>query len=191
MELDAALLLHLALGHVCLVYDFGSRNKKRGAPRALWYGLEFIRYALEKMWLDQRGRAYLRGHDAAAAFDSHVRGLSTSTERRLKYYRQYIPDGGLPEGVRLYGVYSATAHDMDFGFYRDIAIAFLSPGASVEECIAAKQAGESAAAGLVARGDTHAAAEELLGMRLFLGGLSHKEYCAWRDGGTNGMAEVP
>ena len=35
----------------CLVYDFGSRNKKRGAPRAVWYGLEFVRYALRVLWL--------------------------------------------------------------------------------------------------------------------------------------------
>lgn len=46
--LDATLLLQLALGHTCLVYDLGSRNKKRGAPRAIWYGLEFARYALTR-----------------------------------------------------------------------------------------------------------------------------------------------
>lgn len=29
----------------CLVWDFGSRNLKRGVPRAVWYGLEFLRCA--------------------------------------------------------------------------------------------------------------------------------------------------
>lgn len=37
-QLDVDLLLHLALGRCCIVVDFGSRNKKRGAPRALWMG---------------------------------------------------------------------------------------------------------------------------------------------------------
>ncbi|GIL68504.1 hypothetical protein Vafri_21771 [Volvox africanus] len=32
----------------CLVYDCGSRGRD-GTPRALWYGLEFVRYTLSKM----------------------------------------------------------------------------------------------------------------------------------------------
>jgi hypothetical protein len=35
-DLDAGLLFALAAGIPCLVHDYGSRNKKRGAPRAVW-----------------------------------------------------------------------------------------------------------------------------------------------------------
>ena len=52
LELDANLLVSLALGYSCVVYDFGSRDKKRGVPRALWYGLEFTRFALNRYWFD-------------------------------------------------------------------------------------------------------------------------------------------
>lgn len=45
IEADPGLLMALAMGSTCLVWDFGSRNKKRGVPRALWYGLEFLRCA--------------------------------------------------------------------------------------------------------------------------------------------------
>ena len=38
----------------CVVYDFGSRDKKRGVPRALWYGTEFVRYALDWYWFDAK-----------------------------------------------------------------------------------------------------------------------------------------
>ena len=44
----------LALGYSCVVYDFGSRDKKRGVPRALWYGTEFVRYALDWYWFDAK-----------------------------------------------------------------------------------------------------------------------------------------
>jgi hypothetical protein len=53
-ELDANLLVSLALGYSCVVYDFGSRDKKRGVPRALWYGTEFVRYALDWYWFDAK-----------------------------------------------------------------------------------------------------------------------------------------
>ena len=44
--LDSTFLMYLAMGHVCYIYDFGSRNKKRKAPRAVWYGITFVKYAL-------------------------------------------------------------------------------------------------------------------------------------------------
>lgn len=102
----------------CLVYDFGSRNKKRGAPRAIWvrpgccfalghrrvvmmlvsptqpcsppacgflgglqYGLEFVRYALRRLWLGERGPAYLRGYSVAHVFEQHVSAFSTATKK--------------------------------------------------------------------------------------------------------------
>jgi hypothetical protein len=34
----------------CVVWDTGCRNRKTGAPRALWYGLEFIRFTLNRCW---------------------------------------------------------------------------------------------------------------------------------------------
>ncbi len=38
------------------VWDLGSRNKLKGAPRAVWTGLEFVRWCLDSKWLD-RGTA--------------------------------------------------------------------------------------------------------------------------------------
>ena len=35
---DTHLLMSLACVHSCYVLDFASRNKKRGVPRAVWYG---------------------------------------------------------------------------------------------------------------------------------------------------------
>lgn len=55
---NASLLLGLTLtGYNCMVYDYGSRNKKRGVPRALWYGLEFVRFALNWVWFGESTKA--------------------------------------------------------------------------------------------------------------------------------------
>lgn len=37
----------------CVVFDCGSRSANGGVPRALWYGLELVRYSLNRLWLDR------------------------------------------------------------------------------------------------------------------------------------------
>ncbi|EFJ44106.1 hypothetical protein VOLCADRAFT_95748 [Volvox carteri f. nagariensis] len=84
--------------YICLVYDCGSRGRN-GTPRALWYGLEFVRYTLSKLWLRRPCPALLRGKNVAAQFDQHIRAFRQSTTRRIKYYAKYLPrEGPYPLG---------------------------------------------------------------------------------------------
>lgn len=117
-NLDAALLLHLALGHCCLVWDFASRNKKRGIPRALWYGLEFVTYVLRRLWFQRCTDAWLRRQNVTSVFEAHYNDLQKTTVAKLRYYMRYIPPG--VTDIQLYGVCKATVHDPDPGYYRDI-----------------------------------------------------------------------
>ena len=55
-DLDHNLLIHLALGVPCIVYDCGSRGTKwpddeQGISRAIWSGLSWIKYALKRCWI--------------------------------------------------------------------------------------------------------------------------------------------
>lgn len=45
------------------------------------YGLEFIRFALRRLWLGEQGAAYLRGYSVAHVFEGHVKGLSDGTKK--------------------------------------------------------------------------------------------------------------
>jgi len=69
----------------CLVWDFGSRNRKRGVPRAIWYGLEFLRYAATQSWLsdvvDTPPEAFLRGVRVTSQFDAIIRGLGKTAKK--------------------------------------------------------------------------------------------------------------
>jgi hypothetical protein len=54
-ELDNNLLMNLALGNTCCVYDYGSRKKNPadhlyGHSRLLWMGIPFIRMVLNRIW---------------------------------------------------------------------------------------------------------------------------------------------
>jgi hypothetical protein len=72
------------------VWDCGCRNKHNGAPRALWYGLEFVRFALQHFWLGAGGPAHLRGHNVAKDFEAACRAFHPSTKKRLSYYKRYL-----------------------------------------------------------------------------------------------------
>lgn len=109
----------------CLVYDCGSRNKTSLAPRAVWHGLEFLRYTLNLVWRRQRLPAYLRGYPAGDLFKQRLEGIRQPTLTKLKYYRRWLPDNA-PE-VRLFGVYKGTQHDSDTEYYRTMLRRYVAP----------------------------------------------------------------
>lgn len=140
-ECDASLLIRLALDEPCYVWDFGSRNPESGVPRALWYGLEWVRFACARSWGlapseckhrdDALPRALLRGKDVRSTFEDRFRALPQRTARKLRYYRRFRCDPTVnpddpqptPPGqmrVPLYGVYGATDRDNDAAFFVDI-----------------------------------------------------------------------
>lgn len=139
-EIDANLLTRLALDEPCFVWDYGSRNPESGVPRALWYGLEWVRFACARSWGkapsecksrdDALPRALLRGKDVRSSFEERYRNLPQRTARKLRYYRRFRadlevdPEGPAPEPpgrlrVPLYGVYGFTDRDNDTAYYVD------------------------------------------------------------------------
>lgn len=131
-ELDANFLLAAALGYSCVVYDYGSRDKKRGAPRALWYGLEFVRYALNVEWFGAADRVpVLRGKNVERDFSKKIRSFSKSAKKKLRYYRKFLTDDVKKHGcVRLVGVYKFTTHDDDETFYATLLRSACAPRAT-------------------------------------------------------------
>jgi len=163
-EVDAGVLMQLAAGRCVLVWDYGSRNRKRAVPRALWYGLEFVRFSLNKEWLGTQTEAYLRGVKVTDNFEKELRGFSRSTKRRLRYFRRYL-DPGMQE-VRLYGVYKATEHDDDTQFYREMFH---------RHCLQASNGSPQANARVGSGGLPATEQLNALGFRLFMGGICHKD----------------
>lgn len=129
-SLDNNLLFHLATGARCVVYDLGSRSTRwpsldedetssHKIPRALWWGLEWSRYALARLWrVDIHDRPLLRGNTAVALFDEKYSRIPKALYKRLKYFRKFDP-----QVVDLRGVYRihGTAHDGDDATYARMA----------------------------------------------------------------------
>ena len=192
-NLDHNLLMHLALGFECRVYDFGSRGnywtvneednvgdgkgdgsssgssssssrssrssseevagggeeeerrgtegskshaessdllkgEKQYVPRAIWWGLEWSRYALNTLWHLETGPALLRGYNVEALFRSRMNMIPKPLAKRLKYYRSYTA----PElrEVRLRGYYAQTVLDGNKMAYRALLLAHAARSAA-------------------------------------------------------------
>ena len=86
-ELDYGFLMALALGAKCVVYDY---SNKRRTPRALWQGIEWIKYALNRAWFDRKIVPAVRGHNASNYFDGWYRQLGARTKAKLRYFVRFL-----------------------------------------------------------------------------------------------------
>ena len=76
-DLDCGLLFNLACGVHCAVLDAGSARED-GVSRAVWQGLEFVRYLLSSRWLGRPTQPA-----AAPQFARHARELSDVARRKV------------------------------------------------------------------------------------------------------------
>uniref|UniRef100_A0A0G4IDH5 Uncharacterized protein n=1 Tax=Chromera velia CCMP2878 TaxID=1169474 RepID=A0A0G4IDH5_9ALVE len=109
---DASLLFALACGHPCYVYDLGSRSKHTGVPRAVWQGLEFLKYALHYYWfgefLESRSGSEGRSRDRWFWKECILKyRVEKKVKKRIRYFAKYAKAMGVRE-IRLYGVYGAA-----------------------------------------------------------------------------------
>jgi hypothetical protein len=128
-SLDNNLLMNLALGNYCVIYDFGSRGTGRmigdedprsGIPRAFWMGIEWIRHVLASSWnleeamMDKR---YVRGYNSKDLFDEKMKEIPKVLRRKLTYFRPFVQT----KRLHIYPVYRKTIYDNERDFYYGIA----------------------------------------------------------------------
>ena len=113
MQLSDDFLISAALGHQCLVYDYGAR---KDTPRAIWQGLEWIKYLLWRSWYDRPYRPIGRAITMEPYFAEQYSNLSPRAKARLMYFARYCP----PEkGLRIFSVTRPTEHDGDYGYFAE------------------------------------------------------------------------
>lgn len=114
-SLDNELLFSLACGRDCYVYDFGSRNKSRGVPRALFMGLEFIKWSVSYLWFkgDQDAipeKTLVRGKNTVPFWRDKVLPymIAKDTKKKVRYFAPFAKEMGVNE-VKLHGVYGRVS----------------------------------------------------------------------------------
>ena len=140
LELDANLLLKLATDTPCVIYDYGSRSEDTGLPRSFWYGMEAMMYFLRYEWgFDGYGddrdddddgnitkrEVVLRGKKCTKEIERKRTFFSKSLKKKLRYYRQFIPETHSKE-LRMIGAYKLTTNDGDREYYKKTLNEYIS-----------------------------------------------------------------
>lgn len=94
-ELDYNFLFDLAQGKLVKIYDT-SRNKKES--RALYQGVEFIRYVLLRRWFNIESteiQAVVKEHTVTQYFETEYKKLSKNTKKKLDYVKKFVNSNGI------------------------------------------------------------------------------------------------
>lgn len=113
-NVDNDMLLSLAVGRPCLIYDLASRNKNRGVSRALFLGLQFIRWAIAYLWFaaDPQtqhlvpSQVSVRGKNAVPFWRQSVLPyrVAKDTKKRIRYFMPYVSEMNT-KNVQLCGIF--------------------------------------------------------------------------------------
>jgi hypothetical protein len=111
-DLDYTFLLYLALGYTCYVYDTSRHN----TSRAIYQGLEFIKYVLYKVWFKKNYIPNVRGINTSKYFFEEYKKLSSKTLSKIKYFRMFLKT----DTLKIIPVCKYTTHDSDYSYYVNI-----------------------------------------------------------------------
>ncbi len=111
-DLDYDFLLHLALGYHVTVYDFTKRGRNK-QPRAIWQGLEWIKFVLNRVWFDRETKCENGMH---VHFISEYCKLSRKTKAKIKYFKKFLKT----DHLRLEAVTDLTMNDGNYCFYSEV-----------------------------------------------------------------------
>lgn len=101
-----------ALGNNCIVYDYGAN---KNVPRAVWQGVEWVKFALLKRWHDMAYLPQGRAKSSGAYFAEVFASLDKKTKARLDYFGKYV-SGPLQISAKT----AATDKDGNYSWYVDV-----------------------------------------------------------------------
>lgn len=113
-DLDYAFLLAIAMGHDVMVYDTSAHKQE---SRAIYQGLPWIDYVLNRVWLDNADRVpWVRGHNVQDYFDTMFWINDPARDmamRKLKYIARITG----PTRVSIKGMCARSDHDGQYEWY--------------------------------------------------------------------------
>jgi hypothetical protein len=115
LELDHNLLMHLALGYNCIIYDYGARSE---TAKALRIGLEWIKFVLSRRWLGVEYIPVIKYKIVTNYFEEQYKIISNRSRRKIDYYKKYMNCSE----INITGIQRSTIMDNKPEYYRDIII---------------------------------------------------------------------
>lgn len=110
LDLDYDFLMNLALGNRCVIFDYSPKKKQ---TRAIYQGLEFIKYILTRRWFRKAPKAFVKGMNVTAYFEQEYEKFSKAAKAKIDYFEKFLQT----DELRVEGICARTGHDNDFSFY--------------------------------------------------------------------------
>ncbi len=117
-DLDYNFLLDLAQGNTVEIYDTSS---KKNMSRALYQGVEFIRYVLLRRWFDSKPYeipAIVNGHNVTEYFETEYKKLSKDTKKKLDYIKKFVTG----HGIYIKRICKKSFYDGKYEYFRESLI---------------------------------------------------------------------
>jgi len=86
-DLDYNLLLWLSQGYPCVIWDTSSTKE---VPRAIYQGVELIRYVLNRRWFDRITIPWVKTYNCSDYFDKVYDRLEDKTKKKLDYFKKFL-----------------------------------------------------------------------------------------------------
>lgn len=115
-ELDYNFLFDLAQGNMIQIYDTSSKKKE---SRALYQGVEFIRYVLLRRWFNAESEeipTVVNGHNVTDYFETEYKKLSDESKKKLDYVKKFLNS----KGIYIKRICKKSLHDGQYEYFREI-----------------------------------------------------------------------
>jgi hypothetical protein len=110
-ELDSNFLMCAALGIHCVVFDSGSQND---FSKAIYFGLEWIKFVLNKRWFGRNYIPNVKGKDTTEYFVQEYAKLTRKCKKRLDYFKKFL----IKDAITIEGRSEKGKHDNDYDYFR-------------------------------------------------------------------------
>lgn len=119
-DLDYNFLLDLAQGNEIKIYDTSAQKR---VSRALYQGVEFIKYALNRRWLGKEEKAFVKGNDVTEYFREVYKGLSNEAKKKLDYVKKFLNT----DEIKIDTYCKRTLHDGNYEYFRKLLAGIEEP----------------------------------------------------------------
>lgn len=86
-DIDYNFLFALATGKKVLIIDYSS---KKLISRALFQGIPFLFYCLNKEWFDKTEKTFVRNMNVTKYFEEEYKKLSDESLRKIRYFKKLV-----------------------------------------------------------------------------------------------------
>lgn len=115
-DLDYTFLMDLASGEEVVVVDASHRGS--GMSRAVFQGIPWIRFALERRWFNRPNTPFVKGMNVFPYFDEAYYKISRKTKNKLDYVKKFLTT----DEIKLSGRSVYTSHDGQYDWYKSVLI---------------------------------------------------------------------